>query len=595
MPTVGVNRDLLFSALECTYTEDEFNSLCFEFGLELDEVTTEKQMISKEQGEEKSEGASEDIIYRIEIPANRYDLLCLEGLARALLIFQGKMKIPHYKAVTPASRHTQKILVKPATAQVRPYVVGAVLRDITFTRDNYKSFIDLQDKLHQNLCRRRALVAIGTHDLDTLTGPFTYDAQVPKEIRFKPLNEMKEYTAEELMELYSTDSHLKPYLQIIKDKPVYPVIYDQNRVVLSMPPIINGDHSKITLETKNVLIECTAVDLYKAKVVLDTLVCMFSQYCKEPFTVERVEVTQANGRKSVYPELIYQQAVVSVSEINKSLGIDESSASVVELLNKMSIHSTIVEGKKGGQTSKISVAVPPTRHDIIHPCDIMEDVAIAYGYNNIKMSIPHTVTIAEQCPLNKLTDQLRVELSQSGFTEALTFTLCSKEDISDKLRRTNGTSEAVHIANPKTIEFQVARTTLMSGLLKTLQANKKMPLPLKLFEISDVVLKDNTRDVGARNERRLCAVNYNKSPGFEIIHGLLDRIMQLLEISYGKEKEGYFIRTAEDPAFFPGRCADVVVRGKAIGKLGVLHPEVVTAFDLSLPCAVLEINIQPFL
>ncbi|XP_076320499.1 phenylalanine--tRNA ligase beta subunit isoform X4 [Tachypleus tridentatus] len=560
MPTVGVNRDLLFSALECTYTEDEFNSLCFEFGLELDEVTTEKQMISKEQGEDKSEGASEDVIYRIEIPANRYDLLCLEGLARALLIFQGKMKIPHYKAVPPASGQIQKILVKPATAKVRPYIVGAILRDITFTKDNYKSFIDLQDKLHQNLCRRRALVAIGTHDLDTLTGPFTYDAQVPKDIKFKPLNEVKEYTAEELMDLYSV-----------------------------------WDHSRITLETKNVLIECTAVDLYKAKVVLDTLVCMFSQYCKEPFTVERVEVTQANGRKSVFPELIYQQAVVSVNEINKRLGINENSTTVVELLKKMSIHSTIVEGKKGGQTSKISVSVPPTRHDIIHSCDIMEDVAIAYGYNNIKMSIPHTATIAEQCPLNKLTDQLRGELSQCGFTEALTFTLCSKEDISDKLRRTNGTSEAVHIANPKTIEFQVARTTLVSGLLKTLQANKKMPLPLKLFEISDVVLKDNTRDVGAHNERRLCAVNYNKSPGFEIIHGLLDRIMQLLEICYGKEKDGYFIQTAEDPAFFPGRCANVVLRGKNIGKLGVLHPEVVTAFDLSLPCAVLEINIQPFL
>lgn len=70
--------------------DDEFSNLCFEFGLELDEVTTEKQMIAKEQGSEQSSGASEEVIYRIDIPANRYDLLCLEGLVLGLLVFQGK-------------------------------------------------------------------------------------------------------------------------------------------------------------------------------------------------------------------------------------------------------------------------------------------------------------------------------------------------------------------------------------------------------------------------------------------------------------------------------------------------------------------------
>ena len=136
----------------------------------------------------------------------------------------------------------------------------------------YDSFIDLQDKLHQNIARKRSLVAIGTHDLDTLKGPFKYMAQHPDQIKFKPLNQTKEFTATELMELYSvrsfanlpmhdqdfkvwfskfqTDNHLKQYLHIIKDSPVYPIIYDSNNVVLSMPPIINGDHSKISVNTK---------------------------------------------------------------------------------------------------------------------------------------------------------------------------------------------------------------------------------------------------------------------------------------------------------------------------------------------------------
>ena len=129
---------------------------------------------------------------------------------------------------------------------------------------------------------------MGTHDLDTIQGPFRYMAKSPGDIKFVPLSQTKEYTSAQLMELYSTDSHLKSYLPIIKDSPVYPVIYDANNVVLSLPPIINGEHSKITLNTKNIFFEVTATDLTKASIVLDTLVTMFSQYCDKPFTVEPV-------------------------------------------------------------------------------------------------------------------------------------------------------------------------------------------------------------------------------------------------------------------------------------------------------------------
>lgn len=82
-------------------------------------------------------------------------------------------------------------------------MVCAVLRDVTLTKDSYNSFIDLQDKLHQNICRKRSLVSIGTHDLDTVTGPFTYDAKPPSEIRFVPLNQEKSYTGNEIMDLYA--------------------------------------------------------------------------------------------------------------------------------------------------------------------------------------------------------------------------------------------------------------------------------------------------------------------------------------------------------------------------------------------------------
>lgn len=566
----------MFEALGQTFTEEQFDELCFEFGLELDEVV-----------KETNDEGKEEVVYKIDIGANRYDLLCLEGIVRALLVFQGKLVAPQYSLTQPKSM--QQLVVDSSVLEVRPHVIGAVLRGVSFNKARYNSFIDLQDKLHMNLARRRTLASVGTHDLDTIKGPFKYMAKPPKDIKFRPLSQTKEYTSSQLMELYSSDSHLKAFVPIIKDAPLHPVIYDSNGVVLSLPPIINGEHSKITLNTKNIFFEVTATDLTKASIVLDTLVTMFSQYCDKPFTVEPVQTVLPSGEVLTYPKLGVRTETVSSTKANSTIGVNLSSSKIAELLTKMCLPSEVTSN------DAIKVTIPPTRADVLHPCDIYEDVAIAHGYNNIEKTIPKTLTVAQQLPVNKLTDQLREATAQAGFTEALTFSLCSRDDVATKMRKNIEDIPAVHIANPKTLEFQVARTSLLPGLLKTLQANRKMPLPLKLFEISDVVIKDAGAEVGARNERRMAAVFYNKSPGFEIIHGLLDRVMQLLEVPNTGDSSGYQLRQGEDKTFFPGRAADIVAYGQVVGSLGVIHPDVVTAFDLNLPCSAIEINVEPFL
>lgn len=119
--------------------------------------------------------------------------------------------MPLYKTIKPTTM--QKLSLTKSTALIRPYAVAAVLRNVVFTEHSYNSFIDLQDKLHQNICRKRSLVAIGTHDLDTIEGPFTYDAKPPNEIKFIPLNETKEYTATELMDLYSVSLYIQYLIQ----------------------------------------------------------------------------------------------------------------------------------------------------------------------------------------------------------------------------------------------------------------------------------------------------------------------------------------------------------------------------------------------
>ena len=170
------------------------------------------------------------------------------------------------------------MIVEPSTAQIRPFVVCAVLRNCSFTERAYNSFLDLQDKFHHNICRRRTLVAIGTHDLSKLTPPFRYRALPPKDISFVPLAQEQEYDAASLFAMYEkSNSPIKKFLPIIASSPVYPVIYDAKDAVLSLPPIINGNHSRISKDTKDVFIECTGTDLTKLNTVLNNIVAMFSE------------------------------------------------------------------------------------------------------------------------------------------------------------------------------------------------------------------------------------------------------------------------------------------------------------------------------
>lgn len=561
MPTIAVDQKTLFERLGKSYTESEFADECFDFGIELDDVI-------EENGETK---------FKIDIPANRYDLLCVEGLSRAMNVFRDRIKVPKFVV----NKNLEKIVVHESVKSVRPYCVAAVLRNFSFTEDNYNSFILLQDKLHQNIGRERSLVSIGTHDLDTIKGPFDYQALPPNSIKFQPLNQESIMTAPEMFEKFR-QTYLKQYLQIIENCPLYPVITDANGIILSLPPIINGDHSKITLDTKNILIEVTAKDNKKARIVLDTICAMFSEYCSEIFACESVQI-ETPQENFVTPKMEIRTEICSAKEMCLKSGItDLSSEKIAKLLSQMYLPSQF-------DGDKISVEIGPTRHDVLHQCDIEEDIAIAYGFNNIEKQIPGIYTIGTEQEINKLSDSVRVELAQAGFTEVLTFSLCSKDDISTNLRIPDAVENAVHIANPKTFEFQVVRTQLLPGILKTVSCNRKMPLPLKLFEVSDIVVKNKDEDTGCKNFRNICVVFCGKTSGFEVVHGVLDKLMLALN-----EKQ-YYIKQSFDSMFFSGRGADVFVKNQKIGHMGILHPEVLENFDISLPCSVLELNLEPFI
>lgn len=590
MPTVIVNRDALFKAIGQTFTDEEFDNLCFEFGIELDEVTSEKEMFQNEQNRE-GEHLSTDVLYKIEVGANRYDLLCLEGLALALRVFLQKEKMPDIKPLNVLPEEERQLIVYDSVDEVRPVGLSAILRDINFTNETLKGFMDLQDKLHNNICRGRKLVSMGTHDLDTVKGPFSYRALKPEHIHFVPLNREEEVNGDGLMSILKDDPKLGKYLYLLEGKEKYPVMMDSNGVIMSLPPIINSQHTKMTLNTHNVLLDVTGLDYTKCEIVLNTLIAMFSIYSKTPFTVEEVKVVnQKTNEGKFYPDLTPRIFKTDVKYLKTLTGINDiEPEKIVQLLEKMELKAKVLS------KDEIEVSAPITRSDILHPCDIAEDLAISYGYNNITKQLTKTKTHGIQQPYNKLTDLFRNEMSMGGYVEFLTMALLSHKDMFTNLLKKEKDDKTVQISYSKTKEFEYIRSSLIPGILKSIEGNKANQLPFRIFEISDVVLADKENETGASNRRKLCFAYTNTTSAMEVIQGMVDLLMKKIGLIFNDEKtdKRYTIKKSNNPIFFDDRQAEIFIQDNInVGIYGIIHPKVLKNFGIKNPVTLCEIDLQ---
>ncbi len=594
MPTVLVKRDELFKQIGQTFTDEEFDDLCFEFGIELDDVTSEKQMA---EGEKKNsttdtKDLSTEVLYRIEVAANRYDLLCVEGIALALKIFLKKMTFPIIKPLNKLPEEERQLIVEPSVDLVRPVGLAAILTNMTFTDDSLRGFMDLQDKLHNNICRGRKYVSIGTHDLDTVKGPFYYRALKPSEFKFVPLNRTQEVDGNGMMQILKEDPKLSKYLYLIEDKEVYPLMMDSNGVILSVPPIINGMHTKMTINTKNVLIDITGLDYTKCVIVLKILIAMFSKYCSEPFTVEQVKVTTTkNGESKLYPDCEPRKFVTNIDYLKQTSGIPKTvtAEEIVDLLSKMELNSKQLNEKE------LEVDAPMTRSDILHQCDIAEDLAIAYGYNKIEKLNVNTLCHGKPQPYNKLSDLFRNEMAYNGYVEFLNMALLSKKDMFNNLLEENEDEKTAKISYSKTKEFEYVRNSLIPGILKSIEANKAQQLPYKIFELADCVEINDDNEVGAMNKRKLCFAYSNNTSGLEIIQGMVDKLMKKIDLNFNdtNAKKTYCIKPSNNKIFFEDRQAEIfILDGKKIGIYGIVHPKVLKNFGIKTPVSLCEIDIQ---
>merc|ERR1719188_2384737 len=350
----------------------------------------------------------------------------------------------------------------------------------------------------------------------------------------------------------------------------------------------------------------------------------------EPFVVEPVEVIYADdypgntfvkpSERHVYPRLEPRAMTADIPRMKSALSLNQlTNDDVCSLLRKMSLGCDVDKKDK----NLLHVDVPITRSDIMHECDIVEDLAISFGYNNLHLEVPMTFAGAAEQPINHLSDLVRQEMALAGYVECLNWALLSKRENFEILRREekheelwrnvakpheySGGSVAVSVKDPKTKEFELVRTTLLPGVLKTLSSNKSVSPPIRLFEVGDVVIQEPTREVGSKNVRRIAVVSCNTKSAFSVTHGALDQLMYSLnfepehEHAKGSKRRTYKLVPPEgdklDPAFFPGMQAQIVIDDLVIGVIGELHPEVLgpRGFDICMPTSAFELNIEPFL
>lgn len=503
---------------------------------------------------------------KLEITHNRPDLLSPEGVARSLKGFLGvETGLPNYK-LSPSG---VKVEVDPSTKLIRSFIAAGVVTKVRLSDEIVASLMQVQEKLHASLCRNRRKGSIGVYDLATITPPVRYTTTLPDGIRFVPLDFNREMTPAQILREHPKGIE---YGWTIQDLPRYPILIDSRGVVLSMPPIINSEDTRVTEKTKEFFIDVTGLD---ERVVNRTLTILMTGLAERGFELKSVLIKYP-AKQVRTPNLSPQKRHLSVRNVNDAIGLKLTSKEIAKIAEKMRY------GVEKIKKDVLTLLVPSYRSDIMHEIDLIEDIAVGYGYDRMEPTLPQVLTVGERIPVEKTSIKARQVLTGLGFTEVMTYTLTNPHT-SFELMRTKG--EAAEIANPVSEEYTIVRESLLPSLLSVLRENRRHPLPHKIFEVGDVVVLDPQAETGAKNVRRAAAAVIGNNMGFTYIKSIAEALLRELGITWE-------VRPTWHPSFLDGRVAELVVGGKHIGVVGELHPEVILGFELEHPVAIFEIDLE---
>lgn len=484
-------------------------------------------------------------LVKIEVFPNRPDMLSVEGIARSMRQFLGKEEgLPVYKLSPP------NLEAKVGKVEMRPACCFCVVRGVKFTEASVASIMQLQEKLHTTHGRKRAKVAIGIHDCDKIKGPISYEDEMKSEVEFVPLGEKDLMTAGELLEKTPKG---RDYAHLVPGQKV-PVIRDSTGNVLSVPPILNGEYSKVEAKTRNLLIDVTGTD---ARAVEKAAIIVATSLAERGAEIELVKVG-----KNLMPDFTPQTMKLDTAYANRMLGLELDDFEIESLLKKMGVSK--FEG---------AFKIPAYRTDIMHPIDLVEDVAISFGYPEFDREIPSFELSGSVHPSERLANSLKTAMVGLGFQQAYTFVLTNPELLFAKLREEK--RKVAVIKNPTSQEFTVVRDTLIPSLLDILGSNKHNTYPQRIFEVGEVcMLADN--EVGAVTERRLAGVAAGTELGFSDVKSYVEAIAQYLGWSVD-------FKSSDRPSFIEGRSAET-----ENCVLGEVHPEVLANFGIEVPVVAFE-------
>jgi len=505
---------------------------------------------------------------KIEYNPNRVDFCSYGGVARAFRGLMGwETGMPNFKV----KQGNIALKVDKSVAKVRPYVVSAIIRDLNVDYGAIRELMEMQEALHWMIGRDRKKASIGVHNLDAVEPPFSYVTCAPNEIKFVPLDKTEEMTPQEVLEKHEKGMAYKSEVEWASR---YPLIVDRNGDVLSFPPIINGELTRVVEDTQNLFIDVTGTELNAISRSLNVLVTALADMGG---TIESVPVEYPD-QVLVTPDLTPQKMKLHVDYSNERLGLNFSEAQTIEALQKSRLDAEKVE------TGVLEVRIPAYRTDILHEIDLVEEVAIGYGYYNLTPTTPATVTTGKQHRVNEVANTVRQIMVGLGFVEALNFILANEVDHYQKMRRK--AEELVTLANPVSTEYSIIRNDLLPSLMSNLADNKHQVFPQQMFEVSDVIKINEESE--SRTERRIhtAAVSSHPTANFTEIKSILEALLMNLGLKKWTVKE------AEHPSFLQGRIATVSFKGTELGVVGEIHPEVLNNFELENPTGAFEIDLQ---
>lgn len=529
----------------------------------------------------RREAADSTDVIRMELLAVRPDMFDPGGLARTVRGYLGiELGMKRYALAAP----TTAVDVGTGLANdacYRPFIACAIVRNLHLDDDMIRILMKLQENLHWALGRNRKHASIGVYDLSTMRAPFRYRDVARDELRFVPLG----VTTDEAStpdQILANHPKGKAYAHLLEPFSRVPVLEDSTGRVLSMPPIINSEGTKVHLGTDAMLIDVTGTIERLVHRTLNILTTSLMEF-DSSIVVEQVVTRYADGREVLSPHLEPQQMTLSVDKTRRLIGVPLQRDEVVECLRKMR-HD--VEGND----DQLTVYVPAYRNDILHERDLQEDVAIAYGYHNIVPTLVNTMTVGQELPQEAFASRCRSIMQGLGYLEVMTLMLVNPERSYGWLGLQPSASHVV-LAHPVSAEQSIVRESLVYGLLETLSLNAHNDLPQRIFDVGKVSKLAPQSETGAIEQFAASAAAIGPRVGFAELKGVMEAFVRELD-------RPLWLGATEHPTFISGRCAKLMTRidglTHVVGILGEVHPQVLENFSLVHPVTLFELSLSPW-